>query len=52
MRAAMSPAKTDYLYFVAAGVNPQGNSLFSSTLQQQHRNVAGYRKAMKRAGGR
>ena len=52
LRAAMSPAKTDYLYFVAAGVNPQGSSLFSSTLEQQHRNVAGYRKAMKQAGGR
>lgn len=52
MRAAMSPAKTNYLYFVAAGVNPQGGSLFASTLEQHHRDVAGYRKAVKQAGGR
>jgi UPF0755 protein len=35
LRAAMEPAKTDYLYFVAAGANPQGRSLFSSTLEEQ-----------------
>lgn len=52
LRAAMKPAKTDFLYFVAAGANPQGRSLFASTLEQQHRNVAGYRKAVKQAGGR
>ncbi|HXR37507.1 MAG TPA: endolytic transglycosylase MltG [Terracidiphilus sp.] len=52
LRAAMEPAKTDYLYFVAAGANPQGHSLFSSSLDQQNRNVAGYRHAVKRAGGR
>lgn len=52
LRAAMNPAKTNYLYFVAAGVNPQGRSLFASTLEQHHRDVAGYRKAVKRAGGR
>lgn len=52
LHAAMSPAKTDYLYFVAAGVNPQGGSLFASTLEQHHRDVTGYRKAVKQAGGR
>jgi UPF0755 protein len=52
LRAAMEPAKTDYLYFVAAGANPQGKSLFSRTLDEQQRNVAGYRQAMKKAGGR
>jgi UPF0755 protein len=51
LRAAMEPAKTDYLYFVAAGANPQGRSLFSSTLEEQARNVAGYRHAVKKAGG-
>jgi UPF0755 protein len=52
LRAAMEPARTDYLYFVAAGANPQGHSLFSSTLDEQNHNVAGYRHAVKKAGGR
>ena len=52
LRAAMAPAKTDYLYFVAAGANPQGHSLFSRTLEEQNQNVAGYRQAVKKAGGR
>jgi UPF0755 protein len=52
LRAAMEPARTDYLYFVAAGANPQGHSLFSRTLDEQNHNVAGYRHAVKRAGGR
>jgi peptidoglycan lytic transglycosylase G len=52
LRAAMRPANTDYLYFVAAGDNPQGRSLFSNTLDQHVRNVDGYRKALKRSNGR
>ena len=52
LRAAMDPARTDYLYFVAAGANPQGISLFASTLEQHHRDVTGYRRAVKRAGER
>ncbi|MDR3726191.1 MAG: endolytic transglycosylase MltG [Terracidiphilus sp.] len=52
LRAAMEPAHTDYLYFVAAGANAQGRSLFSSTLDEHNKNVAGYRHAMKKAGGR
>jgi len=52
LRAAMEPARTDYLYFVAAGANPQGHSLFSATLDEQNHNVAGYRHAVKKAGGR
>ena len=52
LRAAMEPASTNYLYFVAAGSNPQGHSLFSSTLDEQNHNVAGYRHAVKKAGGR
>lgn len=52
LRAAMQPAQSDYLYFVAAGANPQGHSMFSRTLDEQNRNVAGYRHAVKKAGGR
>jgi UPF0755 protein len=52
LRAALEPAKTDYLYFVAAGANAQGHSLFSSTIEEHNHNVAGYRHAVKRAGGR
>ena len=51
LRAAMSPARTDYLYFVAAGADPQGRSRFSSTLEEHARDVAGYRSAVKKAGG-
>ncbi len=50
LRAALHPADTDYLYFVAANSNPQGHSLFSATLDEHIRNVAGYRKALKQAG--
>jgi UPF0755 protein len=52
LRAALRPAKTDYLYFVAAGQNPQGKSIFSTTLEEHERNVAEYRNAVKKAGGR
>jgi UPF0755 protein len=52
LRAAMTPAQTDFLYFVAAGANPQGHSVFSRTLEEQNRNVAGYRSAIKQSGGR
>jgi UPF0755 protein len=50
LRAALNPASTDYLYFVAAGNDAQGHSLFSSTLDEHNRNVAGYRREMKKAG--
>jgi len=52
LRAAMHPAHTDYLYFVAAGASPQGRSLFASTIEEHNHNVAGYRHAVKKAGGR
>jgi UPF0755 protein len=52
LRAAMEPAKTTYLYFVASGTNAQGRSLFASTLEEHNRNVAEYRRAVKQAGGR
>jgi UPF0755 protein len=52
LRAAMDPAKTSYLYFVAAGLDAQGHSLFASTLDEHNRNVAEYRAAQKKAGER
>lgn len=52
LRAAMQPAQSDYLYFVAAGANAQGQSLFSSTLDEHNRQVAEYRQAMRKAGER
>lgn len=52
LRAAMEPAATSYLYFVAANDNPQGKSIFASTLEEHNRNVASYRKALKKAGSR
>ena len=52
LHAAMYPAQTNYLYFVAASQNPQGRSVFASTLEEHNRNVAEYRAAMKKAGAR
>jgi UPF0755 protein len=52
LRAAIAPAQTNFFYFVAAGDNPQGKSLFAATIEEHNRNVAGYRHAMKKAGGR
>jgi peptidoglycan lytic transglycosylase G len=52
LKAAMNPPETNYFYFVAAGANPRGKSLFSTTLEEHTRNVSGYRKAMKKAGQR
>jgi UPF0755 protein len=37
---------------VAAGDNPQGRSIFATTLEEHTRNVAEYRNALKKAGGR
>jgi UPF0755 protein len=52
LRAAMDPARSNYLYFVAAGANPQGKSLFSATIEEHTRNVSGYRRAVKKAAQR
>ena len=52
LRAAIDPPKTNYLYFVAAGTDAQGHSLFAETLDEHNRNVAAYRKAEKKAGER
>jgi UPF0755 protein len=50
LRAAMNPAKTDYLYFVAAGADAQGHSMFEATLEEHYRDVEKYRREMKKAG--
>jgi UPF0755 protein len=52
LKAAMNPARTDYLYFVAASANPSGVSKFSATLAEHNRNVQEYRKAARSAGTR
>ncbi|HEY0161109.1 MAG TPA: endolytic transglycosylase MltG [Edaphobacter sp.] len=44
-RAAIQPAQTDYLYFVA---DSQGHSRFAATLEEHNRNVDAYRKAQGR----
>ena len=50
LQAAMHPAQTDYLYFVAAGANPSGKSRFSATLEEHAHDVAEYRKSLREAG--
>jgi UPF0755 protein len=52
LKAALDPPHTNYMYFVAAGANPQGKSLFATTLEEHTKNVSGYRKAMKKVGQR
>jgi UPF0755 protein len=44
LKAAMNPARTDYLYFVAEG-NGSGRHRFSSTYEQHEKNVIAYRHA-------
>lgn len=43
--AALSPAPTDYLYFVS---DAAGHSRFAATLEEQNRNVAAYRRSAAR----
>ena len=43
LRAALEPAKTDYLYFVA---NTQGGHFFAATLAEHNRNVTKYRRLL------
>jgi UPF0755 protein len=52
LRAAMNPATSNYLYFVAEGTNAQGHSAFAATLDEHNREVASYRRAVKKAGGK
>ncbi len=50
LRAAMAPADTRYLYFVAAGSDPRGRSVFAETLEQHEKNVAAYHRATRSPG--
>jgi UPF0755 protein len=43
LKAALDPAKTDYLYFVA---NAQGGHYFSKTLKEQDQNINRLRRAL------
>lgn len=52
LKAALSPAQTNYLYFVAETANPSGHSRFASTLEEHVKNVQAYRRAVKEATGR
>ena len=49
LEAAMHPAQTDYLYFVAASADPSGASRFSATLEEHRKDVLEYRRAVRRA---
>jgi UPF0755 protein len=44
LRAALEPAQTDYLYFVA---NTQGGHFFSATLAEHNKNVNRYHRLLK-----
>jgi peptidoglycan lytic transglycosylase G len=50
LKAAMHPAQTDYLYFVAASADSSGRSRFSATLEEHAHDVAAYRKSLRDAG--
>jgi UPF0755 protein len=43
LKAAIAPARTDYLYFVA---DAQGHSRFSATLKEHAQQVQDYRRAL------
>lgn len=47
--AAMHPAQTNYLYFVAANADPSGKSRFSATLEEHAKDVEAYRRAVRQA---
>ena len=49
LQAALHPAQTNYLYFVAAGADPSGQSRFSATLEEHAKDVAAYRRAVRHA---
>jgi UPF0755 protein len=50
LEAAIHPAQTNYLYFVAAGADPAGQSRFSATLEEHAKDVEAYRRAVRHAG--
>jgi UPF0755 protein len=50
LQAALHPAQTNYLYFVAASADPSGQSRFSATLEEHAKDVQAYRRAVRGAG--
>ncbi|WGW03233.1 endolytic transglycosylase MltG [Tropicibacter oceani] len=44
IEAALNPANTDYIYFVAKTLDPRDGHNFAETLDQHNANVAAYRK--------
>jgi UPF0755 protein len=46
LKAAIAPAHTDFLYFVA---DAQGHSRFSATLKEHDQQVQQYRRALREA---
>lgn len=52
LKAAMAPAHTQFLYFVAATTDPEGHSRFARTLEEHQQNVQAYRRAQRAAGER
>ncbi|MCB9994753.1 MAG: endolytic transglycosylase MltG [Hyphomicrobiaceae bacterium] len=46
LEAVANPAKSDAIYFVAAGVSPDQGHVFATTLDEHNRNVAAYRRAV------
>ena len=48
LRAALQPAKTDYIYFVA---NTHGGHFFAGTLAEHNRNVLKYRRLLEGGAG-
>ncbi|MDO6584537.1 endolytic transglycosylase MltG [Salipiger sp. 1_MG-2023] len=44
IEAALNPAESDYLYFVAKTLDPADGHLFAETLDEHNRNVAAYRR--------
>ncbi|WP_417720014.1 endolytic transglycosylase MltG [Salipiger sp.] len=44
IEAALNPAQTDYIYFVAKTLDPRDGHNFAATLDEHNRNVAAYRK--------
>ncbi|WP_251106395.1 endolytic transglycosylase MltG [Alloacidobacterium dinghuense] len=52
LKAAMEPAQTQFLYFVAASTDPAGHSRFAKTLEEHEQNVQAYRRAQHAAGQR
>ncbi|MDA7424497.1 endolytic transglycosylase MltG [Thalassococcus lentus] len=44
IEAALNPAQTDYIFFVAKTLDPRDGHNFAETLDEHNRNVAAYRK--------